>query len=109
MAIFKSLFSFTKTEVDAAFRQAKLRKKIAGFTLLSAPLPTDATHGKLLIVTPARVGTAVQRNNIRRRLKAIYYEQTLFEKVQISIILVYPPAVELEFSDLEKFLIENVK
>jgi ribonuclease P protein component len=101
---FRTLFSFTKPEVDATFAAARLRRKIKGFTLLAAP----ATAGRLLIVIPRAVGKAHDRNLLRRRLKSIFYEERLFEQPFTFIVLTYKSATEWSFEDLKKFLVDGV-
>jgi ribonuclease P protein component len=105
MTIFKELFAFSKREVDFAFQNAKLSSAILGLKLLEAPLfCPDKNVGKILIVIPRRVGKAPERNKIRRRIKAIFYEKQLFKKHVSSILLVYPQAKQLSFERLSTFL-----
>ena len=43
-------------------------------------------YGRILIITPKKIGTAPQRNLVKRRLKALFYEERLFEK-RIDVIV----------------------
>lgn len=101
---FRSLFSFTKPEVDAAFAKAKLCVKVKGFTLLAAP----ASTGRLLIIIPCLVGKAHDRNLLRRRLKSIFFEEKLFEQPFTFILLAYKSATTWSFENLKKFLVEGI-
>ncbi len=67
------------------------------------------SHGKLLIVIPRKAGKAHERNLIKRRIKAIYYEEKLYEKSIISIILVREEATKISFEELKKFLVKNLR
>jgi ribonuclease P protein component len=64
--------------------------------------------GKILIIIPAKTGKAHDRNLIKRRIKAIFYEQKLYEKPIISIIFAYKPALNLTFEQLKDFLTKNI-
>ncbi len=114
-SLFRSLFSFDKKEIDKAFKQVKLVAKTRGLKLLQAPglffddVNDSHQYGKLLIISPRRSGKAHKRNLIKRRFKAIFYEQKLFEKVATSIVLVRAEAMELTFEQLQDFLVSHVK
>ncbi|MCF7799960.1 ribonuclease P protein component [Candidatus Babeliales bacterium] len=104
---FKKLFSFSKKEIDSAFKDAKIKKQDLGLKLLQAK-QENLDFGKLLIIIPARTGKAHDRNLIKRRIKAIFYEHKLYQKPIISIIFVYKPALNLTFEQLKDFLVQNV-
>ncbi len=104
---FTSLFSFTQKEVDAAFSHASKLASKPGLKLLAAAATEEQIppHGKLLIMIPRRFGGAVKRNRIRRQIKSIYYENGLYTKPRIAILLVYPDANAMGFEELREFLI----
>ena len=114
MGIFRKLFSFSREEVQTAFKTARLKKKALGFKLLQAEINTEASpspenlFGKLLIITPRACGKAHERNELRRRAKAIFFQERLYEKPITSLLLVYQPAMKLTFEELKQFLIENI-
>lgn len=66
--------------------------------------PDAQSHGKLLIVTPRKTGSAPKRNLLRRRLKAIYYQEKLYTIAAIGIIILYDHATTLSFDELKTFL-----
>ena len=107
MSLFKSLFSFSKKEIDHAFKDARVIKGIPGLKLLQTPT-RNIEHGKLLIITPRKLGKAHDRNKIRRRIKAIFFESKLYEKPVVSIILVYKETISTTFKDLKSFLVEAI-
>ncbi|MFA5075433.1 MAG: ribonuclease P protein component [Candidatus Babeliales bacterium] len=104
---FKKLFSFSKKEIDSVFKIAKIKYQISGLKLLQAS-QNNFDYGKLLIIIPAKTGKAHDRNLIKRRIKAIFYEQKLYEKSINSIIFVYKPALNLTFEQLKDFLVQNI-
>jgi len=113
---FRQLFSLSRAEIDKAFKSSQPILKQKGFKVLRASLfdvcafedPTKS-FGKLLIVTPRRVGKAHERNLIRRRLKNIFYTQKLFKAKFVWIILVYPEAKNLDFQTCQNLLVEHLK
>lgn len=81
-----ALSHFTRWEVAHLFRTSRrvLRHEICDVLLAREHTPS----GRLLVVTSARTGNAVQRNKIRRRLKAIFYEEKYFERGYDCIIVI---------------------
>lgn len=104
MKTVRSFFSFSQTEIKTAFDQARLVKKGPGLKVLQAPTSDDAKTGKLLIIIPKVVGKAHDRNKLRRRMQSIFYEERLFEKPVITILLVYKTAMSLSFEEIKGFL-----
>ena len=102
----KDLFSFSREEIKKAFKKAKLKTKKLGFKLLQAS--TDKNHGKILVITPRRSGPAYKRNLIRRRVKEIFYREKLYKDCVISILIVEKKAMELNFEEIKKFLVDNL-
>ena len=107
MSVPRDLFNFSKRTAKDAIKASKVVKKIPGLKLLQAPDPS-LLHGKLLVVIPRAFGKAHDRNLLRRRLHAIYFEEKLYLRPIISIVICYKEAQLLTFSDLKTFLIENI-
>ena len=111
MVKFRQLFSFGKKEIEQAFKLTSLKQKFDGLKLLQAPLQktTEPKYGKLLIVIPAKSGKAPERNLTRRQLKAIFFEEKLYKKPTISILIIYKSAMQFSFDELKSFLVKNLK
>ena len=107
MIEFKKLFSFSQKEIDLAFKKASLVGKSNGLKLLKSPC--DLEYGKILIITPKKCGKANLRNQLRRRIKAIFYEEKLFQKPAIYILLAYKKSTEFSFDQLKEFLTKNIE
>lgn len=107
MAKTRKYFSFSKKEIEPLLKTAKLVCKEKGLKLLVTP--SMKLFGKLLIITPKKSGKAYERNLIKRRFKAIFYEEKLFEKPLTYIIFVYKAAMKLDFQNLKNFLVKNLK
>ncbi len=78
-----------------------------GLKLLQAP--TERDFGKLLVIIPKKSGKAHDRNLFKRRTKAIFYEEKLYQKPSVFILLVYKNAMKLSFEELRDFLVKAIK
>jgi ribonuclease P protein component len=67
--------------------------------------PASQPVGRALLVIPRDVGTAPERNLLRRRLKAIIYEHELYKKGYDWLIYVRPSAKQLSFQQLVTLLV----
>ena len=105
-ATYKELYRFSKKEVEQAFSQALTTNSIPGLKLLQTPTK-EIPHGKILIVIPKKTGKAHDRNRIKRQIKALFYEEKLYEKPIVSIILVYKQALDLSYSELKAFFLDS--
>jgi ribonuclease P protein component len=106
MIKFKDLFKFEQKEIKIAFQSATIKDQISGFKLLQAP--TEAAFGKILIVTPRKMGNACKRNKIRRQVKNIFFQEKLYKNPISSILLTYPEATKLNFDQIKAFLVKNL-
>lgn len=61
-------------------------------------------YGRVLIVIPRNVGTAVERNRIRRRLKSIFYQQKIYHHGYDYLIFVKPPAATASYQEIKNDL-----
>lgn len=98
---------FDQKEIDTLFKKAELRLKKSGLTILAAPKTLE--HGRILIVTPRHSGNSVARNKIRRQLKAIFYQEKLFQAGLDSAIIISKHAMKLNFDELKKMLTSALK
>lgn len=96
----KSKRSFSKKEISQLFLIAKRMVRSPGLDILLAP--SISMPGRLLIITPAKIGNAPERNLVRRRLKALFYERHLGKEPFDCIILVKKPGISLTFDQLER-------
>lgn len=104
---FRKLFSFQPAEVKQAFAVAIKLGYGQGVKLIKAP--TTTPYSKLLVVTPRASGKAHDRNLVRRRAKAIFYEHATHEKPAIFILLVNKRATAGSFDALQTFLLKHIK
>lgn len=100
-----SLTRFTRRETEQLFKQIKIRVKRLGLEILLAPRSLD--FGRCLISISRKAGNAPQRNRLRRRIKAIFYTQKLFQGTfDWVLISKTAPTTQLTFHQLQTLLVE---
>ena len=92
----------TQTDIKKLFNKARRILKHPGLDLLVAPAAESAT--RLIIITPGRIGTAVERNTVRRRIKAIFHEEKLAQSLD-CVIIVKKPGTALSHEQLKKIIL----
>jgi len=74
-----------------------------GFDLLVGQAPSG-TEGDLMVITPARIGNAVQRNTIRRRIKALFAELGLLKHGYEWMVIIKKDGVRLAYAQLKQII-----
>lgn len=105
--IAKRISSFKSSEVSLLFQYAQAVYKSAGLTILQAPAQQD--FGRILVITPRRVGNSPERNSIRRRCKAVFYQEKLYTLGFDCAIIVRPEALNYSFDILKKILVDAME
>jgi len=100
--ISNKLSRFSEQEVAKLFKKAKRVLKHPGLDILCSP--TEKDFGRILVITSRKVGKASKRNLIRRRIKAIFYEEELYEKRLDCIVIVKKEGINLSFNELKSIL-----
>ena len=93
---------FKKKEILDLFKSSKFLVKNPNFDLKRAPSSQD--FGRILIIIPKKVGSAPLRNRLRRRVKAIFYENQMFELPYDLVIFFKPGSGNLSFQELKDIL-----
>jgi ribonuclease P protein component len=99
----KSLSSFKTSEIKTLFKTARTLIATPGITLKGAPKQLE--YGRILIVTPKKMGNAPERNLMRRRLKSIFYEQQLYKGSYDIIVFVTHNALAIPFNSLQELVL----
>jgi ribonuclease P protein component len=109
--IAKKLSKWTQQEIKQFFATAKAAIKIKELTILvsSSPLSTTQSFHKLLITTPRKIGSAPQRNKLRRQLKSIFYQEKLYAQGKHIAVLLRSGAPEISFEQLKSMLIQTLQ
>ncbi len=102
----KRLSHFGKNEVSRFFKTAKRGFKNPNLDILLLPQAHDS--GRILAVISAKIAPAHLRNFIRRRLKAIFYEEKLFLLGYDFIIITKTAGLHLPFQKLKEVTLLGV-
>jgi ribonuclease P protein component len=102
-----SMHKLTKKEISQLFLTAKRVVRHPGLDILMAP--ASLPLGRLLVVTSAKIGNAPDRNRVRRRLKAIFYERRLSELLFDCIVIVKKNGIQLKYDQLENIIDQAYK
>lgn len=103
----KQVSLFTQQEVRNAFGSVKIKTRSAGLSVLIAPAQKE--YGRILIVTSRRCGNSVQRHLIRRRLKAVFLEEKLYQQPIECIVIVRAEGIATPFLELKHKVLCAVK
>ena len=98
------LSNFSQKEVTQLFKNARRVVKHPGIHVLVAP--ASKPEGRILVVTPKRIGNAPTRNRIRRRFKALFHENKLNQQGKDCVIIVKKEGTALPFDKLETLLLQ---
>jgi ribonuclease P protein component len=99
----RALFSFTSYERKKLLFQARTVYRENGLEIRT--LPHNRPFSRILIITPKKMGTAPQRNLMRRRIKALFYEEKLFEKKFDVTVYCTKESTLLSFQDIKHSLV----
>ena len=100
------LYHFTSPEISGLFKTAPRTFKSPFFDIISAPKAKETA--RLLVATPRKLGNAPVRNKIRRRLKAIFYEQKMFLRDEDMILIAKKGSLSLPFAQLQEIFVKAV-
>ncbi len=96
--------ALTRQEIAQLFIKARRVVRHPGLDILMAP--ATSSLGRIVVVTSRKVGNAPERNKVRRRLKAIFYEQQLAKHGFDCIVIIKVGGVDLPFQALQELLID---
>ena len=105
MSLARSITLWTKQEISTLFKSAQRLCWHTGLDVRVAPAKQE--HGRILIITPKKMGNAPERNRVRRRIKALFYENKLYECGFDWIFFAKPGISTLTFSQLQEFILET--
>lgn len=98
----RELTRFKKKEIDDLFKRSKRLGSNQGLTILGGK--SAFSYGKILVIIPKTVGSAPIRNQIKRRLKTIFYEQRFYQRGLDAIILVRKQGARYSYGTLLTFM-----
>ena len=101
--ITRKFSSFSQRDISELLKNARVRVRIPGLRILTAPAALP-DRGRVLVITPRHSGNAPQRNLIRRRIKSVFFEDGLYKKNLDFVIVVRSEAIGTSFGELKKLL-----
>lgn len=106
MAIAPYISHFTQKEIRTIFNKARRVYSDPGLVLLLHPSTQE--YGRILVITSRKVGNAPERNKIRRRLKALFYQKKFYTFKQDCFVIIKKPGVHATYAELEAILQQHV-
>lgn len=104
---FRELFRCKKQNIDLVLKARPYSSRFAGFSFFSTP-SLDLGPGKMFIIISRKVGKAHDRNLLRRRLKALFYQESYFDKPLNTVLITYKGATEKSFLDLKRMVLKHL-
>lgn len=101
-SIARKISQFSKQEIDYAFKHAVRLIKTHSIIILAAP--KQRLHGRILVIASRKVGKAVARNRLKRRLKNIFYQEKTYDIGYDFICIARIGAPELDFQTLKNIM-----
>lgn len=99
----RSISLWSAAERRMALKQARTILRSESLDIRAMP-----AHGmgKILIIAPRKIGSAPQRNLLKRRLKALFYEEKLFELGMHIIVYLKKPSATLSYTCLKEIIVK---
>jgi ribonuclease P protein component len=101
----RGLTKWSRKELDHLFKHAQKTSARAATLRVRRSPRLNADYARLLIITPVKLGSAPERNQVRRRLKAIFFQEKLYEQPYDLIVSVYPRAISADYTLLKQELL----
>jgi ribonuclease P protein component len=99
-SIARRITNFSRNELTSLFQRAKTVHRNSSFDIRLAPKTEEI--GRILIITPKKMGNAPNRNRVRRRIKALFYQEKLYLLPYDWIIYCKTKSALLSFSEIKQ-------
>jgi ribonuclease P protein component len=100
----KYISKFSPKEVKHFFDNAKAFKKCSKFTCLLSP--KQGEFARILIITPRASGNSPERNLVKRRLRALFYQYKLYEKPYDCAVILKPHGCDASYAALKNLIVK---
>lgn len=104
--IARLITSFSGSEIVTLLKSAKTAIRCPGLDIRVAP--ASGAIARVLVVTPRKMGIAPERNKIRRRIKAIFYQQQLFARATDMVVYCKKESATLSFQELNNCIMTAI-
>jgi len=96
---------FNQKEVDQLFK--KSHRIFHDFYLTVLAAPREKEYARLLIITQRVLANSVLRHLLRRRLKHIFYQEKLYDKLKYDLVIITKkPIISLTFQELRELFLK---
>ncbi|MGZ6254754.1 MAG: ribonuclease P protein component, partial [Candidatus Chromulinivorax sp.] len=68
----------------------------------------NENFGRILLITSSKVGNAPERNLLRRRSKAIFYQEKMFTQGLHYVAIFKKPATKLSYEQLKTIFMQTI-
>lgn len=102
--IAKLITNFKKIEIQQLFKSINKICRYQGLDIKIAP--TNHIIGRLLIITPKKIGNAPERNLIKRRLKSIFYQEKIYEHPFNWVFFCKKETILINFDNLKEMILK---
>lgn len=102
--IARLITSFSNKEIGNLLKSARIATRHPGLDIRVAA--SSAAYARVLVITPRKMGSAPERNKIRRQIKAIFYTNKLFENKKDLIVYCKKGCSNLSFTELTAYIMQ---
>lgn len=97
--IARSITKFSKKEIQNLFKESyKILQKVEIDIKIA---PKVGSFGKILIITPKKIGNAPKRNLVKRRIKSIFYQEKIYNLGYDFIVFCKKGITNLKFEEIK--------
>jgi len=75
-SIAREITRFSKKEIESLFKHARRVVRHSYVDILKAPRLKE--FGRILVIASAKTGNAVQRNKVKRQIRALFYQKQYY-------------------------------
>jgi ribonuclease P protein component len=104
MSVARGLTKFNRKEIKFLFENAKRHSYCSAFVLLRAQ-QQKSNVGRVLVVSPKKIGNAPMRNLLKRRIKNIFFTEKLYTKGFDWVLIARKKSTNLSFAELQEKLL----
>ncbi len=96
--------TFSRSDIEQLFK--KSRRVIASSAVTILLGSRQKEHARILLIIPRRVGNAPIRNKLKRRLRALFYQESLYKMNKDCIFIARKGAGDLSYEALKKMVLQ---
>ncbi len=103
VSIARQITSWRRPEIELLFKKSYRAFTSPAFDVRLAR--TSDIIGKILVITPRKTGSAPERNRFRRRVKAIFYQEKLYQRGYHWVIFAKKGGLAASFQSIKALML----